>query len=140
MSAPIRLHTVDLNGEILKTEHVNSKKSVNQFELRMQREKAQKEKMQDSFIVHAIFEKDPDIITMRKQYPPSFFQLFAKGYLNYEAGEWDVARRVFEQTRDMLGEYDGPSKALLDFMAVFKFDSTRATPKGWPGYRELTEM
>jgi class 3 adenylate cyclase len=140
MSAPIRLHTVDLNGEILKTDKVNSKKSVNQFELRMQREKAQKEKMQDSFMVHAIFEKDADIITMRKQYPLSFFQLFAKGYLNYEAGEWDVARRVFEQTRDMLGECDGPSKALLDFMSTFKFDSSKVTPKGWPGYRELTEM
>jgi len=72
---------------------------------------------------------------------PLFFQLFTKGYLNYEAGEWDVARRVFEQTREMLGaSRDGPSKALLDFMSGFKFESSRATPKGWPGYRELTEM
>jgi len=33
MSAPTRLHTVDLNGESLGTEHVVTKKGVNQFEL-----------------------------------------------------------------------------------------------------------
>merc|ERR1712232_1191363 len=76
MSAPIRLHTVDLNGEILQTEHVHTKKGVNQFELRMQREKAKEEKMQDSFLVHALFETDADIANMRKQYPSQFFQLF----------------------------------------------------------------
>lgn len=140
MSAPIRLHTVDINGEVLHTEHVLPKKDVNQFELRMQREKSKEERMQDTFMVHEVFENDPDITHMRKQYPPLFFQLFTKGYLNYEAGEWDVARGVFEQTRHMLGNSDGPSKALLDFMSGFKFDSTRATSKGWPGYRELSEM
>jgi len=96
--------------------------------------------MTPEFLVHDLFQSDPDIVNMRKQYPTLFFQLFTKGYLNYEAGEWDVARRVFEQTHKMLGESDGPSKALLDFMAGFQFDSSRATPKGWPGYRELTEM
>merc|ERR1719188_2438926 len=40
MSTPIRLHTVDLNGDILKTDHREQKKEVNQFELRMQRERA----------------------------------------------------------------------------------------------------
>jgi len=140
MSAPIRLHTVDLNGEVLHTEHAHTKKGVNQFELRMQREKAKEEKMQETFLVHALFETDPDIASMRNQYPPLFFQLFTKGYLNYEAGEWDVARGVFEKTHEMLGGSDGPSKALLDFMSGFRFQSSRATPKGWPGYRELTEM
>merc|ERR1712178_643384 len=111
---------------------VVTKKGVNQFELRMQREKAKEEKMTPEFLVHDLFQSDPDIVNMRKQYPPLFFQLFTKGYLNYEAGEWDVARRVFEQTLNMLGAgwADGPSKALLDFMAGFKFDSSRATPKG----------
>merc|ERR1712070_1232634 len=131
MSAAIRLHTVDVNGEILNAEPPQSKKGVNQFELRMKREKAKEEKMQDSFSVHSLFETDVDIVNMRKEYPPKFFQLFTKGYLNYEAGEWDVARQVFEQTRDMLkGVSDGPSTALLDFMAGFKFDSSRASPKG----------
>mmetsp|Transcript_52431 Transcript_52431/g.118056 ORF Transcript_52431/g.118056 Transcript_52431/m.118056 type:complete len:535 (+) Transcript_52431:185-1789(+) len=140
MSTPIRLHTVDLNGETLKTDYILPKKGKNQFELRMQREKAKEEKISQAFQVHVIFEKDPDLKKMRRDYPPRFFQLFSKGYLNYEAGEWDVARSVFEATRDMLGESDGPSKALLDFMAQFEFDSSRATPKGWPRYRELIEI
>lgn len=140
MSAPIRLHTVDLNGECLQPDYVAPKKGANQFELRMQREKAKEEKMQDNFFVHHLFDKDADMRKMRKQYPQRFFQLFTKGYLNYEAGEWDVARRVFEQTRDMLAQSDGPSKALLDFMGQHDFDSSNFSPKGWPGYRELTEM
>jgi len=139
MSTPIRLHTVDLNGESLSSDYVLPKRGKNQFELRMQREKAKEEKMQDSFKVHTRFEKDPYLKEMRKEYSPRFFQLFSKGYLNYEAGEWDVARSVFEITRDMLNESDGPSKALLDFMGQFHFDAQRVTPKGWPRYRELIE-
>jgi len=139
MSTPIRLHTVDLNAESLRTEIVLPKRGQNQFELRRQREKAKEEKMQDSFQVHALFEKDADLKAMRMSYPQRFFQLFSKGYLNYEAGEWDVAHSVFEITQNMLGEIDGPSKALLDFMAQFQFDSSKATPKGWLRYRELIE-
>mmetsp|Transcript_8444 Transcript_8444/g.26258 ORF Transcript_8444/g.26258 Transcript_8444/m.26258 type:complete len:919 (-) Transcript_8444:232-2988(-) len=140
MSTPIRLHTVDLNGDTLKPDYVVPKRGKNQFELRLQREKAKEEKMQESFQVHTLFEKDPDLRKMRKEYPTRFFQLFSKGYLNYEAGEWNVARTVLETTRDMLSGKDGPSQALLDFMAQFEFDSARVTPKGWPHYRELIEI
>mmetsp|Transcript_86183 Transcript_86183/g.191972 ORF Transcript_86183/g.191972 Transcript_86183/m.191972 type:complete len:81 (+) Transcript_86183:2-244(+) len=76
---------------------------------------------------------------MRQVFPARFFQIFSKGYLNYEAGEWDVARSVFEETIGMLGEPDGPSKALLEYMALFDFNSHRVTSKGWLGYRELNE-
>jgi class 3 adenylate cyclase len=139
MSAPIRLHTVDLNAESLKTDYVLPKKGKNPFELRMQREKAKAEKMQESFKVHTIFEKDPDLKKMRKDFPLRFFQLFSKGYLNYEAGEWDVARTVFQDTKKYLGVLDGPSEALLSFMSIYGYDASRVQPKGWPGYRELTE-
>merc|ERR1712066_307534 len=91
-------------------------KGHNPFELRMIRERAKEEKLQPSFEVSFFFDSDPDIQRMRQDYPPRFFQLFSKGYLNYEAGEWDVAREIFEGTKDMLSEVDGPSKALLDFM------------------------
>lgn len=140
MSTPIRLQTVDLHAECLETEFTYRRTDLNQFELRMQREKAKEEKMQESFKVHSLFEKDPDLKSMRKPFPPRFFQLFKKGYLNYEAGEWDVARSVFETTRDFLRTTDGPSRALLDFMAQYDYDSSRVTNKGWPNYRELTEL
>lgn len=116
------------------------KRGRNQFELRLQRERAKEEKLQESFQVHALFEEDADLKKMRKGFPKRFFQLFSKGYLNYEAGEWDVARDVFAGTLDMLGESDGPSKALLDFMRQYGFDSTKVPPKGWLRYRELIEI
>merc|ERR1712232_1337318 len=136
MSTSIRLFTLDLNGERLKTDYVVTKKNMNQFELRINREKAKEQKMQTDFTVYELFDSDPDIEIMRRDFPPRFFQLFTKGYLNYEAGEWDVARGVFEETLNMLGDVDGPSKALLTFMDQYNFASSKVTPKGWPGWRE----
>lgn len=104
----------------------------------MQREQDKEEKKSDSFVVSVHFDNDPDIQKMREGYSKRFFQLFLKGYLNYEAGEWDVAREVFEQTSDMLREGDGPSSTLLAYMKEFNFDAT-SVPKGWPGYRELLD-
>merc|ERR1712242_390469 len=99
----------------------------NQFEQWLQRERAKEGKMQESYQIHALFEDDANLKEMRKGYP------------NYEAGEWDVARSVFGSTLHMLGESDGPSKALLDFMRQYGFDSKQVPPKGWLRYRELIE-
>merc|ERR1712073_225610 len=68
MTTPMKLHTVDLNSESLRTDYsVVRKKGKNQFELRMQREKAKVEKMNASFEVYTLFEKDADLKTMRKE-------------------------------------------------------------------------
>lgn len=140
MSTPIRLYTVDLDGECLSTEYVPPKNNKNPFELRMQREKIKEEKMMSSFQVHQLFETEKDFKKMRQSFDSHFFTTFSKGYLNYEAGEWDVARTVFEVTRKMLTPPDGPSIALLAFMAKFDFDSSKVNaPKAWAHYRELTE-
>jgi len=141
MSTSIHLHTVDLNAEGLSTDQVLPKQPQNPFELRMQREKAKEEKMQSTFHVHRLFASDMDIRIMRKDFPVRFFQTFAKGYLNYEAGEWDVAKEEFEATLNMLDEPDGPSKALLSFMSQYDFNSSKVnSTKGWRGWRELTEV
>mmetsp|Transcript_49471 Transcript_49471/g.115712 ORF Transcript_49471/g.115712 Transcript_49471/m.115712 type:complete len:873 (+) Transcript_49471:116-2734(+) len=141
---PLKLHTIDLYAECLHREVEEqmqlSRKPMNPFELRMQRDKAKEEKLQQSFKVHKLFSSEPDIRMMRRDFPRKFFDLFMKGYLNYEAGEWDVARVVLEQTRTMLGRIDGPSRTLLDFMAGFEFESSHVPPKGWPGHRELPEL
>eukprot|EP00932_Pfiesteria_piscicida_P018587 SRR837773.5434.p1 GENE.SRR837773.5434~~SRR837773.5434.p1 ORF type:complete len:286 (+),score=98.43 SRR837773.5434:94-858(+) len=139
MSTPTRLHTVDLNGDCAVGDYVLPSQGKNQFELRALRERAKEDKLSPNFKVVSTFETDEDILKMRRDFPARFFHSFAKGYLNYEAGEWDVARRIFENTRGMLPEVDGPSQALLDYMAQLDFQASRATAKGWPGYRELTE-
>jgi len=56
------------------------------------------------------------------------------GYHNYIAGEWMVASKLFTETRNMLGEEDGPSMALLNYMKESNF----TVPPGWQGYRALS--
>merc|ERR1712216_16362 len=137
---PIRLHTVDLNCEVLRADSVPRKVDKNPFELRMEREKAKDLKMQESFKVYKVFQEDADVKKMRHGLPQRFLSVFSKGYLNYEAGEWDVARTVFERTRMMMVTPDGPSEVLLNFMGQYDYDASRVdAPKGWQGYRELTE-
>ena len=64
-----------------------------------------------------------------------------QGYTAYETGEWARAKMILEETqsarRDVKGRpvKDGPSTALLDFMANKEFQA----PVGWKGWRELTE-
>jgi len=135
MSTAMRLHTVDIVAENLSSDAVAPKRS----EIKRLREKTKEEKFRRTFKVHELFETNSDLRQMRKDFPKSFFQLFSKGYLNYEAGEWDVARDIFERTREMLPEPDGPSRALLDFMGRHGYDPTRVGAKGWHGYRELAE-
>jgi len=85
----------------------------------------------DDYEMHSMFERDVFIQTMRQQYMPEFFCRFNMAFLNYEAGEWDVAEMMLQYTRDMLNEPDGPSVALLRY--VSSFDGM--APKGWKGYR-----
>lgn len=142
MSTPTRVFSVDLSGEGLKGKYIGSNASgrgQNPFEVRRLREKAKEEKLQASFKVYGLFQKDPDLVRMREKFQPRFFQQYSKGFFNYQAGEWGVAKTVFESTVNMLPWVDGPSKVLLEYMEEFQFDSSRATPKGWPGHRELPD-
>lgn len=80
------------------------------------------------------FAFDKNVQRMRRRYTFDFMQAFEKGYVNYEAGEWDVAADVLRETSQMLvPPGDGPSVALLDY--ITSFDSK--APANWPGYREF---
>jgi len=79
-----------------------------------------------------MFALDPVIQAMRKPYTQQFFQVFRMGLLNYIQGEWQVARKKFEETQTLLEE-DGPSKALLTYMKEeFNFEK----PPWWKGVHE----
>jgi len=54
-------------------------------------------------------------------------------FLNFEAGEWGVAKDMLGQTRFSLATEDGPSAALLKYMKQFDFQA----PKTWPGWRRI---
>eukprot|EP00449_Zooxanthella_nutricula_P024688 CAMPEP_0198530172 /NCGR_PEP_ID=MMETSP1462-20131121/26198_1 /TAXON_ID=1333877 /ORGANISM="Brandtodinium nutriculum, Strain RCC3387" /LENGTH=511 /DNA_ID=CAMNT_0044260041 /DNA_START=1 /DNA_END=1536 /DNA_ORIENTATION=- len=99
------------------------------------REERRKRRMSAEHHAWEEFMKDKLILRMRMPYTLDFFQAYEKAYVNYEAGEWDVAAQVLRTTATMLKvqHADGPSCALLDFMAKYGSEA----PDDWPGYRDL---
>jgi len=140
-----RLFTVDLNIEVLPVESAMSEKrrrKVNHIQERQEREQVKVEILNEGYRVHEVFDSDKYVRRMRERFVLAFFQEFERGYLNYEAGEWDVAAQVLGKTKTMLWNSnagrtteDGPSCTLLDYMRGFNFEA----PAGWPGWRELRE-
>jgi len=157
--SPMRLFTVDLNHEVLRVqppvqqvllsnEHLLGSRAENRrkseyvaMKKRQDREYMKVKKLSRSFQVAKEWDNDKNVKRMRDRFFPRFFQEFEKGYMNYEAGEWDVAENVLQNTRSMLFRdgsnnlEDGPSCTLLKFMR----QSHCRAPPGWPGYRELRE-
>jgi len=138
---PTRLYTVDLDYENVEVDSDRldrKKRHVDRHESREHREKVKMRKLEPDYQVHKIFVTDKNVLVMRERYSEEFFQEYEKGYMNYEAGEWNVASEVLRRTRSMLCvdmDEDGPSRALLDFMSRHDFQA----PFGWQGYRERSE-
>jgi len=140
-----RLFTVDLNFEGLAVESARTeklRKNKTRSQERQEREENKANVLKDDFQVHAVFAKDRFVRRMRDRFFLGFFQEFEKGYLNYEAGEWDVAAQVLTRTRYLLwnsglnmSHEDGPSCTLLEYMRSFNYEA----PGAWPGWRELRE-
>jgi len=138
-TCPNRLFTVDLDIEAAKMEAKRPKSAkADRHKDRVRREELKMVKLEEYYKVSAIFRRDKHIQRMRKAYEPEFFNEWEKGYMNYEAGEWDVATEVFERTKRWVqtpsAAEDGPSCTLLQFMRQFDFKA----PKWWRGFRELT--
>jgi len=101
------------------------------------RERRRHDLLNPLYHVHQALLLDKNLQIMRRHLCVGFFQLFESGYLNYLAGEWEVASDVFARTRTMLletgGCEDGPSRTLLEYMQNFGCQA----PANWPGWREL---
>jgi len=158
-NTPIRIFTVDLNAEALAVEGRVAdarRKNMPRDTERREREEGKRQILEDTYQVCHVFDTDRAVGRMRQCFALRFLQEFEKGYLNYEAGEWDVAEQVFRRTisiRPWIGldqddpvpnatsstsallpdETDGPSKTLLEYMAGF---GSKA-PQDWKGWREL---
>merc|ERR1711972_910701 len=131
-----QLYTVDLDDLALEVEKVTFVHTKNvKFKQRYERQRVKNERWSDDYNMHSHFETDFDIVTMRNKFTIEFFCRFNMAYLNYEAGEWPVAKDMLEATRFLLATEDGPSAALLRFMRQHDWEA----PKNWPNYRILTE-
>merc|ERR1711972_121307 len=134
----VELWTIDLDDLALEVERrpkIPAHNKKFKFKLRNEKQKKRNERWADEFSMHEFFEQDEDIRTMRAKFTREFLCRFNMAYLNYEAGEWDVAKDMLEATRFLLGAEDGPSTALLSFMR----QHTWQAPHDWQGYRILTE-
>ena len=86
------------------------------------------------------FAEHPDLMSTWGVTTP-FLKRFEQGFELYRNGQWPEARSILEETRirkhPMSGEdvMDGPSSTLLSFMTQSSFQA----PKGWAGFRELTD-
>jgi class 3 adenylate cyclase len=143
-TAAMRLFTVDLNCEALSVDmdlrHQRKLDAKSRYHQKQMREKTKLAKLDNDFQVHQAFDADKNIKKMRERCASDFFQEFEKGYMNYEAGEWNVAGEVLSATRQMLSDgvriaEDGPSRILVEYMAARGFQA----PPDWAGYRELVQ-
>jgi class 3 adenylate cyclase len=141
----LKVFTVDLRVNMLEMEPIYATEfhkvhSLRSFEkLRIRRELRKYRHTRREFRIDQFFTNDEDMVAMRKGYTSSFFQIFEKGVLNYEAGEWEIAHAAIEKAnqiyRTALNEEDGPGLALMNFMAA----TNKCPPEGWHGYRELSD-
>ena len=74
------------------------------FLLRMEREQWKRNTLSADFSPIEDFENDEDIKEMRPRYSSEFHAKFAMAFANYEAGEWEVARKMLDGIPDLLPE------------------------------------
>merc|ERR1712072_1320602 len=70
---------------------------------------------------------------MREVYTEEFYARYKMAYLNYEAGNWAVAKVMLEETRFLLNIEDGASHALLRLIHHYHYE----VPKDWQGFRKF---
>jgi len=136
-ATPIRLYSLDLDYLSLTVDAPrNSNMKWNLRERFKVRQFLEVEKQRKCEVEMAEeFDASRDICKMRRRYNTGFLQMFHMGFQNYINGEWQVARRLLTNAREMLnGMDDGPSKALLQFM---EHPHDFQAPPSWVGIREL---
>jgi class 3 adenylate cyclase len=136
-----KLFTMDLDDLALEVDRVPEKEPqgrAGKYKAKYERQRKKNERWGDDFDLYHYFSNERDIRTMRNKFSTEFFCRFNMAYLNYEAGNWSVAKSMLEATRFLLATEDGPSAALLRYM---KYHCTPdgGAPEGWRGYRVLND-
>lgn len=141
---PLKLYTMDLDDFVIEPDDeagffkANStkagRKKLHKDELVGKTMK--KVRWQDNYCIATFVLEDTDIMLMRRKYSGDFFYKFKRAFFCYEAGNWDDALPMLEETRFFNVVEDGPSAALLRFMKA----SSNKAPEDWPGYREYIDV
>jgi class 3 adenylate cyclase len=132
---PLKLYTLDVDEKALqvdKAKNTHLTKSA-KFRLKLERQRAKTERWNDDCDLYKLFTSDSNIQAMRAKITEEFFCRFQMAYLNYEAGNWPIAKEMLEKCRFSLGTEDGASAALLRLIVMHDC----MAPKRWRGYREF---
>lgn len=134
---PVKLFTVDIDVEGMEVISdrldgmtIKQKKKVREGE----KKEIMWKLMNGKRTTWDIFERDKEFKELRKQYDPNFTSKFEEGYKNYIQGDWKEAGRIFDECL-LMKPTDGPT---LSLKGILEGDNYQA-PKGWKGFRELTE-
>jgi len=141
---PLKLYTMDLDDFVIEPDDeagffkANSTKAGRK---KMHKDglvgkTMKKVRWQDNYCIATFVLEDTDIMLMRRKYSGDFFYKFKRAFFCYEAGNWDDALPMLEETRFFNVVEDGPSAALLRFMKA----SSNKAPEDWPGYREYIDV
>ena len=134
---PLDLYTVDLDPSELQLEPLERvnlsrhEKKLKRVRARQLKNQLRKDAISGQMPISTLFETDPDLVQMRAPYPRSFYEQFEKGFKLYIDGDWANSKIEFEKIEFR----DYPTLNLLDIMS----DNDFKKPKGWAGYRVLTE-
>jgi len=140
-SGAFKLFTMDLDDLALEVDRDHHKEPAGRaakYKAKHERQRKKNERWSDDFDMFRYYRGERDIRTMRHKFTVEFFCRFNMAYLNYEAGNWSVAKSMLEATRFLLATEDGPSAALLRYMKQ-NCTSDGGAPKGWLGYRVLND-
>jgi hypothetical protein len=125
---------LDSQAELLVTyevEHAVQSTSMDTNRRRQVREREKRKESRWTSDILLFLSKDKYFKILREAYEsdPVVQGLFNKGFLNYEAAEWDVAIEAFEQRQTIL--WDKPAQLLIDLMKSYDC----LPPQGWTGHR-----
>lgn len=135
---PIRLYTMDLDITCLPVDPPLCAEQLTwnmrrRFKARQALETVKSQKLRAEVSMAKELDSMEDHKAMRARFTERFFQVFAMAYHNYVAGEWKIAQQFLTETQRSVGDDDGPSAQLLEFMGESNF----IAPEHWPGYRDL---
>ena len=128
---------IDQQCELLSEYEISNGVQITSLNTTRSRQRKEREKRKilrwsSDLLLH--LRKDPHFMTLRYSIErnPIWKELFSKAFLNFESGEWEVARDSIHEALNELQTHDGPSNILMKYMSAYQF----IPPLGWPGWRE----
>lgn len=136
---PLSLYTIDVDTSGIAIEESEllatlKQKRIKRIKDSLFRNNLLKEAFGGRFEVSEMFETDQDLKLMRSSFCSEFYKLYEDGFQNYLSGDWEGARRNFEEVL-LIKSDDKVAQNLISFME----ESEYVPPDDWQGFKFLFE-